>query len=482
MSTHGIFFLFQMSAIADWYESLRRLSIAVPKSLAENDSVAIDVDEESPEEFSEEEEEDSEKKWIVDDVELHLKRWIQRLESEPNPFLSSSKVFSKGPVLPDSQPADPYDGQDWTKLESYEWDGNRDRNGNISGSGTLFLSGGTEQISGTFRKVRRNGHCKVITPELELSGNFSDDRLEGYGSLVLSPPCAKWSSLLDDESKIRIDSYFKKSVLHGLARILADDSRRLAFVGRFENGKPSGEKCWRFYKGGGCLFADVDSKGRMSSDDAVYVYPDWKTCYSGKFENGVMIKAVAARISAFRNVQGIADIKVETVSDEEFRFEPEFCPRPLQPDPYEAQCVVCRPSNIPEGGDGVFLKLDVEAGVVVAFYNGVKLKTDLRDPETDEWKDCAYRLYVDPDEFVDLPQEMATDLSKYSASLGHKINHSFGQSNCSFETYRHPRFGRIPCVVTTMPVKSGQELLACYNYLLTDCPEWYSKLWETNRS
>jgi len=45
---------------------------------------------------------------------------------------------------------------------------------------------------------------------------------------------------------------------------------------------------------------------------------------------------------------------------------------------------------------------------------------------------------------VYLPEKLGKDLTKFRASLGHKINHSFSKSNCQFTDKYHPRFGVIP--------------------------------------
>ena len=102
--------------------------------------------------------------------------------------------------------------------------------------------------------------------------------------------------------------------------------------------------------------------------------------------------------------------------------------------------------------------------------------------EDNTWEECAYRLFIDPSsqERVDIPRELIVT-SKYCATSGHKVNHSFGGQNCMFGSYLHPRFGKIPSVVTTTTLKAGDELFACYNYSLTDAPSWYTSLWDSNQ-
>ena len=52
------------------------------------------------------------------------------------------------------------------------------------------------------------------------------------------------------------------------------------------------------------------------------------------------------------------------------------CNSPLIPDPYEIGTIAIKKSKLHGSGEGVFLKVDVPAGRIVAFYNGVH-KTEL---------------------------------------------------------------------------------------------------------
>ena len=85
-----------------------------------------------------------------------------------------------------------------------------------------------------------------------------------------------------------------------------------------------------------------------------------------------------------------------------------------------------------DAGEGVFLKINVEAETVIAFYNGKRVT----DTDTEDWEECSYRIFLndDKDEVLDIPENMI-DTSNYSATLAHKINHSF-RPNCRFRYYR----------------------------------------------
>ena len=63
----------------------------------------------------------------------------------------------------------------------------------------------------------------------------------------------------------------------------------LSFIGRFEDGKPTGI-CWRGLIGGAWLYGKVDEIGEFTGDQIAYIYPDLRTCLLGKFRNGTMVR------------------------------------------------------------------------------------------------------------------------------------------------------------------------------------------------
>ena len=69
-----------------------------------------------------------------------------------------------------------------------------------------------------------------------------------------------------------------------------------------------------------------------------------------------------------------------------------ICSQPLISDPYEARHVEVRPSGEAGGGEGLYAVRDIEAGVVVTFYNGVRIPGA---EETEEWEDGGYRSVVE---------------------------------------------------------------------------------------
>jgi len=77
-------------------------------------------------------------------------------------------------------------------------------------------------------------------------------------------------------------------------------------------------------------------------------------------------------------------------------------------------------------------------------------------------------------QILDIPLD-SQKLSNYSATLAHKINHSF-TPNAKFVDFLHPRFGRIVAVKTSCNVKAGSEIYCHYGYNIEDCPRWYKVL------
>ena len=96
-----------------------------------------------------------------------------------------------------------------------------------------------------------------------------------------------------------------------------------------------------------------------------------------------------------------------------------------------------------------------------------------------DWDHNSYKIRLNEKkkQILDIPAEFRS-VRSYSASLAHKVNHSFFP-NCRFSDFSHPRFGRILCVKTTKAVKKGEEFFCNYGYNLADCPMWYKDLHDT---
>ena len=65
----------------------------------------------------------------------------------------------------------------------------------------------------------------------------------------------------------------------------------LSFIGRYDNGKPTGTG-WRQLVGGSWMYGLVDMDGQFSGENIAYIYPDLELALVGKFKNGMMVGLV----------------------------------------------------------------------------------------------------------------------------------------------------------------------------------------------
>ena len=151
-------------------------------------------------------------------------------------------------------------------------------------------------------------------------------------------------------------------------------------------------------------------------------------------------------------------------------------------DPYEAKLVDIGESSVSGGGEGLFAKVDLAAGTLVALYNGVRRGPYSAVEPPEDWDSCGYSIgYFSSTTAergwgdMDIPLRFQSS-DQYLATLAHKMNHSFCP-NCEFSDLQHPVYGYIPCTVTSKPVRRGEELFVHYHYVLNDCPAWYEELY-----
>ena len=76
--------------------------------------------------------------------------------------------------------------------------------------------------------------------------------------------------------------------------------RHISFLGRFLNGKPVGT-VWLGLIGNGFLTGDADVKnpGKISSENAAYIYPGYEMALVGKFQENFMLSGTT---HIFRNL------------------------------------------------------------------------------------------------------------------------------------------------------------------------------------
>lgn len=70
-------------------------------------------------------------------------------------------------------------------------------------------------------------------------------------------------------------------------------------VTTFTSGIPSGPTWISTYRGGR-LFGDLDPSGRLTADQVAHVFPDYRSAYVGRFEDGRMVAARPAAVVGHR--------------------------------------------------------------------------------------------------------------------------------------------------------------------------------------
>jgi histone-lysine N-methyltransferase SETD7 len=168
---------------------------------------------------------------------------------------------------------------------------------------------------------------------------------------------------------------------------------------------------------------------------------------------------------------------------------------PTLPDQYEARTVEVLVSQQSGAQEGLFTLRQVEAGEIVAFYSGfiIHCESSLRALDRREMSDeeeherNMYNIALDIGEedqnlCIDLPPDLGHDLSRYRATLGHKVNHSF-RPNCEFVLLSsHPVLGTVMGLAATEDLLPHVELSVNYGYNVTsdpDQPAWFVELWDT---
>lgn len=233
--------------------------------------------------------------------------------------------------------------------------------------------------------------------------------------------------------------------------------------------------CWRSLPGGGFLV----SGHHQFSGAATFLYPDCRTALAGEFLRGEMVAARRAEVVGAANCCSyFCPLMVPVLSPAEgpaLGLDPatrlSFCSEPLLRDPYEEIFVEVGPSKIPGAGEGLLATSAIQAGTVVAFYNGLSIQAEDGDDRAPD----DYRILLDSATDLDIPAPL-TSTARYCATLGHKVCHSF-KPNSEFDTFYHPRFGLIRCVATVRDVAQGEEITVHYRYPLALAPDWYRVAW-----
>ena len=89
------------------------------------------------------------------------------------------------------------------------------------------------------------------------------------------------------------------------------------------------------------------------------------------------------------------------------------------------------------GGDGLYAKIPMKKGEVVAFYSGIRLNTSSLLMEK-RYGHSDYRIRLNAEVDLDIPKG-AESLEVYQATVGHKANHTF-DPNLEWILVQHPRY------------------------------------------
>jgi len=348
--------------------------------------------------------------------------------------------------------------------ESYRYAGERDKFGRIHGRGTVYFPNGRKFV-GSFSHGARCGSGELFEREGAriLSGDYVQDRLNGQCEISTNEGGA-------------MEYTFMRGIASGPVRRFSPTGF-LQWFGRYDSGLPVGF-CWRSNDGEGWYVGSCNRFGRMTGDDVVYLYPDLHTALVGSWNNDVMRAGRLSVVTGITMKEGYMYPTTAPAKNKDMTYRTDISgfsvisATPLEPDPYEVSLVRVGESTVPGSGEGLFAARDIPSGTVLSFYNGVRF----HDCHAfNDWEHNSYKIRLNEKrkQILDIPPA-SRSLQAYSATLAHKVNHSFFP-NCRFSDFAHPRFGRILCVKASKALRAGDELFCNYGYSATDCPVWYKE-------
>nr|ADD38189.1 Histone-lysine N-methyltransferase SETD7 [Lepeophtheirus salmonis] len=318
----------------------------------------------------------------------------------------------------------------------------------------------------------QNGGC-----QLDLIGDFEQFSITNGLKLTSKLEESQLSFVNESlEDGIKFSGSFFEGKPHGFFRIM-NKYGDLVFFGCFIYGRLHGQSL-KSLVGGGFLLNLDHSNSEFSGDNIVYLYPDCQTAFVGSFDQSSMVSAQANEVINTRNNccglnYPIFELLNDVYYSQDISSLDKISKEPMLADPYESFFVFVKESKISGAGQGLFAKISVASGTVLAFYNGIR-KPSVSLSES-SFEDTPYKISLSKQTDMDIPQECIS-LDKYTSSLAHKVCHSF-TPNCDFDKYDHPRFGVILSVVSLREILEGEELTVDYKYDLNVAPSWYKKAW-----
>ena len=345
---------------------------------------------------------------------------------------------------------------------SYEkYFGGVGRDGLPHGRGSMHWENSV-RFEGRFSQGRRIGRGTLYFGDGSyLTGRYSDDTLNGIGHYVFG-----------DGSELV--GMFVEGEMNGLVRRYSPEGE-LTFYGEYRGNLPDGEVC-SYDEWGGMVCGGVNERGELTGDNISYVYPDRKHALTGLFREGRLVRATPSLVGDYRTTgcyecRKTSEIKIEYDPSTKRRLSKS----PTQPDHYEQYYVYVSHSLIPGAGEGLFAKIRLSPHQLISFYNGIRLSHEIVNKRS--WIENANTISLDENTVLDVPAAY-NSMNKYCASLAHKANHS-PLPNSYYDTFTHPRYGRIKCIRAGREIPPYEEVTVDYDYHHVntdnemDLPVWY---------
>lgn len=316
-------------------------------------------------------------------------------------------------------------------------DCNRNSSGDYAGDGVVNYENG-DYFEGSFLG-RGTDRCGVLTRHSDHGaltfGTWIDGGLEGDANEETAAGGGGGWQL----------SQFKSGVRHGPSRTFGpakgrkDNLRTVAF---YDSGDIVG-RVWKGLIGGAFLFGPVDDDGEIDGEDCLFIYPDLATAICGAFHRGELISGrthdLEPMSGGFENGIPVPKVARRGYGPPVYRgvstAHSLFSSRPLQSDLWESFRVVVQPSGLGEdAGEGLYSRIGIASGQMIALYNGVRKRVGRWDDDTTKFD---YRIRLNGQFDLDVPGD-STSLERYCATLGHKANHSF-LPNSKYGRMEHAR-------------------------------------------
>ncbi len=265
----------------------------------------------------------------------------------------------------------------------------------------------------------------------------------------------------------------------------------------------------------------VDKDGQFSGEDVAFIYPDFTNVLRGRFDQERVEEGRMCLLLGCRFERGMAVPRFSTpVSEATYSFEAasktSIGKNPTQPDPWEAEKVEVRPSELPQGGEGLFAKRDIKvsryyADDILAFvllpirpssrlsapravkpfqrrpppnlHLGFHERSPLGLPDQAERRHRPghpARMHR-PGQILRHAGTQGWHFPPCPKIVSHnkgffQANHS-NLPNAEWALVEPPRFGLIRGLRAQEDIVEGREVLVNYHINLADAPRWYRQVW-----